>query len=76
MSATASLTVAEAMDQLNQSERGRAAARAFLAFLDANNGSAYSLDTNNWRAIASLARACSIHGAYSVATALKEEGVR
>lgn len=58
--------LSDALDQLNRSERGRRAAIAFRKFIEANNGSAASLDPDNWKAVASLARACRVFGAWSV----------
>lgn len=58
--------LADALKQLNRSERGHRAAVAFRRFLDANDGSAMSLDSENWRAIETLARACRIFGAWNV----------
>jgi regulator of protease activity HflC (stomatin/prohibitin superfamily) len=56
----------DAIEQLNQSERGRAAAVAFRRFLEANEGSASSLDSNNLRALETLARSCRIFGPWNV----------
>lgn len=55
-----------AVDQLNHSERGHLAAVAFRRFLDANDGSAFSLDSNNWRALETLTHACRVHGAFAI----------
>jgi len=63
----AGFDLAAAINQLNQSERGRRAAVAFRRFLEAHDGSSFSLDSNNWRAIETLAKACRVFGAWSVA---------
>lgn len=60
----------EALAQLRQSERGRRAAVAFRKFIEADNGSAASLDVNNLRAIEALARSCRIFGAWTVRDSL------
>lgn len=58
--------LAAAFTQLTSSERGRRALVAFRRFLDADKGSALSLDADNQRAIETLARSCRIFGAYNV----------
>lgn len=62
--------LAFAIIQLKRSERGRRALVAFRRFLDANDGSALSLDCDNQRAIETLARSCRIFGAHNVRTIL------
>jgi broad specificity phosphatase PhoE len=62
--------LADAITQLNRSERGRRALVAFRHFLDAKNGSALGLDSDNQRAVETLARACRIFGAYNVRNVL------
>jgi hypothetical protein len=52
----AQLHIAECIDTLSHSERGRAAGKTLLEFL---NESGLSLDSDNWRAIEVLARGCS-----------------
>ncbi len=58
--------LADAINQLNQSERGHRAAVAFRRFLEADNSSASGLDSNNLRALEMLARSCRIFGAHNV----------
>lgn len=60
----------EALAQLRQSERGRRAAVAFRKFIEADNGSAASLDVNNLRALETLVRSCRIFGAWTVRDSL------
>jgi hypothetical protein len=62
--------LSEAIHQLKQSERGRRALVAFRKFIEADNGSAASLDCNNQRAIEALARSCRIFGAWTVRDAI------
>lgn len=58
--------LSDALDQLKRSERGRRAAVAFRKFLLADEGSAFSLDSENQRAIETLASSCRIFGASNV----------
>ncbi len=58
--------LADALAQLRRSERGQRAAAQFRRLLEANDGSAVSLDSNNWRALETLVRSCRIFGALNV----------
>ncbi len=62
--------VERALDQLNRSERGRRAAVQLRRFLDANDGSALSLDADNWRALETLTKACRVFGGYAIRNVL------
>lgn len=66
--------ILDAIEQLQGSERGSAAARAFRDLL--SNGGA-GLDTDNWRALETLCRACRVHGgsiAYKIRDTLTARG--
>jgi len=67
---TAADDLADALIQLNHSERGRRAAVAFRRFLDANEGSALGLDSNNWQALETLVKSCRIFNGYNVRNVL------
>lgn len=58
--------VADAIDQLNHSERGRAAAVRFRKLLEADDQYACGLDTENWRALETIVKACRVFGAYKI----------
>lgn len=73
MNAKAQLELVEAIDQLDRSERGHRAAVAFRKFIEADDGSAVSLDSENQRAIETLARSCRVLGAWSVRELLPEK---
>jgi hypothetical protein len=62
--------LAAALDQLNGSERGHAAAVAFRRFLEANDGSVSGLDSENWQALATLVKACRVFGAWKIRNVL------
>jgi hypothetical protein len=52
--------VAEAIAQLNRSDRGRVAAARFYEFLNADGGDALGLDSENWCAVETLVRGCRL----------------
>ena len=58
--------ICDALDQLNRSERGHRAAVRLRKFIEADEGSAISLDTNNWRALEDLVRGCRVFGAHNI----------
>ena len=56
----------DAIDHLDGSERGHAALVRFRKLLEAGNGYACGLDSENWACLADVVRACRIFGAYKL----------
>lgn len=58
--------ICNAIDRLNRSERGHAAAVRFRKLLEAGDGYAMGLDSGNWKALQDVVRACRIFGAHAI----------
>ena len=66
-------SIIAALEQLERSERGHAAAVQMRRFLEADDGYALGLDQNNWHALVTLFRACERGMGYAVRDALPKK---
>lgn len=58
--------IIDALEQLNRSERGHAAALQLRKLLEADEGYALGLDSENWRALATLCKGCRVFGGHKI----------